>query len=60
MESYDITAQVLNQLEYYAERIAHLQSIGDHQSAEILKRDAEEMATYADAQEEWVIVSAAD
>lgn len=59
MEAYDITDQVLNQLEYYAQRIAHLQDIGDYESAEVLMSSANAMADYADSQEEWVIVSEA-
>ena len=57
MERYDITDQVLQQLGHYAERIAYLQSIGDHESAEVLKSSAESMAEYADRQDEWLVVT---
>ena len=57
MQSFDITDQVLAQLGHYAERIAHLQDIGDFESAEVLMSSASAMAEYADSQEEWVIVS---
>lgn len=59
MEAYDITDQVLSQLEYYAERIAYLRDIGDDKSADVLNDSANAMAEYADSQEEWVIVSEA-
>ena len=57
MERYDITDQVLQQLGHYAERIAYLQSIGEHESAAVLQSSAEAMASYADAQDEWLVVT---
>ena len=57
MERYDITDQVLQQLGHYAERIAYLQSIGDHESAAVLQSSAEGMADYADSQDEWLVVT---
>ena len=60
MERYDITDQVLQQLGHYAERIAYLQSIGDHESAAVLQSSAEGMADYADAQDEWLVVTVED
>ena len=57
MERYDITDQVLQQLGHYAERIAYLQSIGDLKSAEVLSASAQAMAEYADAQDEWLVVT---
>ena len=57
MQSFDITSQVLAQLDYYAERIAHLQDIGDFESAEVLMSSAEAMADYADSQEEWIVIN---
>ena len=56
MNNFDITDQVLSQLEYYAERIAYLQSVGDLESAKVLNRSASLMAEAADSREEWVIV----
>ena len=60
MEIYDVTDQVFAQLSYYAERIAYLQSIGDHQSAAVLHTSARAMAEYADAQDEWLVVTVND
>lgn len=60
MERYDITDQVLNQLEYYAHRIAFLQWLGEHEEAEVLMSSAHAMAEYADSQEEWLVVTEAD
>ena len=57
MERYDITDQVLQQLGHYAERIAYLQSIGDFESANVLQSSAQAMAEYADAQDEWLVVT---
>ena len=57
MERYDITNQVLEQLGHYAQRIAHLQDIGDFESAEVLMSSANAMAEYADSQEEWLVVT---
>ena len=57
MERYDITDQVLQQLGHYADRIAYLQSIGDLESAKVLQSSAEAMADYADAQDEWLVVT---
>lgn len=56
MNSYDITDQVLSQLEWYANRIAFLNSQGRHDDAAVLSDSAQKMAEYADAQEEWIVV----
>ena len=55
MNSYDLTDQVLNQLEYYAERIAYLESLGDTEAAAVLRGSAQLMAEAADSQDEWII-----
>ena len=56
MNSYDITDQVLSQLDFYVQRAAYLRSIGDNQSAEVLLSSAQLMADYADSQEEWIVI----
>ena len=56
MNSYDITDQVLSQLDYYVARISHLRSVGDSKSADILEDSARLMAAYADSQEEWIVL----
>ena len=56
MTSYDITDQVLSQLDFYVSRAAYLRSIGDNQSAEVLLSSAQLMADYADSQEEWIVI----
>lgn len=56
MNNYNITDQVLSQLEWYSTRIAYLQSVGDIKSANVLNESASLMAEAADAQDEWVIV----
>ena len=55
MNSIDLTEQVWEQLQHYAERIAYLQSIGDDKSAEVLISSGELMAEAADRQDEWLI-----
>ena len=55
MNSIDLTEQVWQQLQHYAERIAYLQSIGDDKSAEVLISSGELMAEAADKQDEWLI-----
>ena len=56
MNSYDITDQVLSQLDYYVARISYLRSVGDSKSADILEDSARLMAAYADSQEEWIVL----
>lgn len=56
MNSYDITDQVLSQLDYYVSRISYLRSVGDYQSAAVLEDSASRMAAYADSQEEWIVL----
>lgn len=56
MNSYDITDQVLSQLEWYANRIALLNSQGRQDDAAVLADSAQKMAEFADAQEEWIVV----
>ena len=56
MNSYNITDQVLSQLEWYADRINYLQLSGRTEDAELLARSAQLMADFADQQEEWLIV----
>ena len=56
MNSYDITDQVLSQLDYYVARISYLRSVGDYQSAAVLEDSASRMAAYADSQEEWIVL----
>ena len=55
MNYYDLTDQVINQLEYYAERIAYLESLGDTEAAAVLRGSAQLMAEAADSQDEWII-----
>ena len=55
MNYYDLTDQVINQLEYYAERIAYLESLGDTEAAAVLRDSAQLMAEAADSQDEWII-----
>lgn len=57
MERYDITNQVLEQLVHYSNRIAHLESIGDYRSANVLICSAQAMAEYADSEQEWLVVT---
>ena len=56
MNSYNITDQVLNQLEWYADRINYLRLAGRYKDAELLASSAQLMADFADQQEEWLIV----
>lgn len=56
MNNYDLTDQVMAQLDYYVERMKYLHSIGDHRSAYVLETSARKMAEFADAQEEWLVV----
>lgn len=56
MNNYDLTDQVMAQLDYYVERMKYLHSIGDHRSAYVLETSARMMAAYADSQQEWLVV----
>lgn len=56
MNTYDLTNQVLERLDWYTSRIAQLQSDGRLDDAQVLANSASLMAEYADTQRDWLVV----
>ena len=57
MKQVDVTELVMARMEHLADRIAHLQSVGDDKSAEVLMASGSQLADAADSEDEFILIS---